>query len=248
MQYDLAHSKGGIQDEDEVLETKKAEEKKKKELKRQKEKAKRKKNKAISNAADAMTKAAVAMKDIVKGDSKAETKTDGKTVEEKKEASSGEAKNETNEETKVTGMVDTKATEKQTVEAQRFGTDSKPDNSLNTPTKPPGEPTKTYPTASVTGVAKDAPAPIPEKEEPQETKPVEEVLQDEEPEEEDDDSESEEEQDDEEGDVQTWNAVCVLGLRVYSRDPEIAIELVKTEDAEEATTLTVEGKPAGATM
>ncbi|RJE24338.1 CysPc [Aspergillus sclerotialis] len=29
----------------------------------------------------------------------------------------------------------------------------------------------------------------------------------------------------------TWNAVCVLGLRVYAMDPEVTIELVKSNDA-----------------
>lgn len=49
--------------------------------------------------------------------------------------------------------------------------------------------------------------------------------------------------------VRTWNAVCVLGLRVYSKDPEVTIKLVKPKDAEEAAILDVDGEtPAGATM
>jgi len=46
-----------------------------------------------------------------------------------------------------------------------------------------------------------------------------------------------------------WNAVCVLGLRVYSQDPEVSIKLVKPKDAEEGAILDVDGNTAaGATM
>ena len=46
-----------------------------------------------------------------------------------------------------------------------------------------------------------------------------------------------------------WNAVCVLGLRVYSQDPEVSIKLVKPKDLEEGAILDVDGDTAaGATM
>jgi hypothetical protein len=45
-----------------------------------------------------------------------------------------------------------------------------------------------------------------------------------------------------------WNAICVLGLRVYSLDPEVSIKLVKPKDAEEGALLDVDGAQAGATM
>jgi hypothetical protein len=46
-----------------------------------------------------------------------------------------------------------------------------------------------------------------------------------------------------------WNAVCVLGLRVYSRDPEVSIKLVKPKNVEEGAILDVGGETAaGATM
>jgi hypothetical protein len=46
-----------------------------------------------------------------------------------------------------------------------------------------------------------------------------------------------------------WNAVCVLGLRVYSQDPEVSINLVKPKDAEEGAILDIDGDTAaGATM
>ncbi|KAF2849657.1 cysteine proteinase [Plenodomus tracheiphilus IPT5] len=46
-----------------------------------------------------------------------------------------------------------------------------------------------------------------------------------------------------------WNAVCVLGLRVYSQDTEVSIELVRPRDVEEGAILDVDGgTKAGATM
>jgi chemotaxis protein histidine kinase CheA len=46
-----------------------------------------------------------------------------------------------------------------------------------------------------------------------------------------------------------WNAVCVLGLRVYSQDPDVSIKLIKPADPEEAAVLDADGATAaGATM
>ncbi|KAJ9605055.1 hypothetical protein H2200_010445 [Cladophialophora chaetospira] len=44
----------------------------------------------------------------------------------------------------------------------------------------------------------------------------------------------------------SWNAVAVIGLRVYSKDPELAIKLVKPKDPEEAALLDVDGGVSGA--
>ncbi|CAI6328970.1 unnamed protein product [Periconia digitata] len=46
-----------------------------------------------------------------------------------------------------------------------------------------------------------------------------------------------------------WNAVCVMGLRVYSQDPEVSIKLVKGNDPEEGAVLDAgSATAAGATM
>lgn len=46
-----------------------------------------------------------------------------------------------------------------------------------------------------------------------------------------------------------WNAVCVLGLRVYSQDPDVSIKLIRPKSVEEGAILDVGGGvPAGATM
>lgn len=49
--------------------------------------------------------------------------------------------------------------------------------------------------------------------------------------------------------INPWNAVCVIGLRVYSKDQDVTIKLVKPKDDEEAAVLDADGAtPAGATM
>ncbi|KAH7072110.1 hypothetical protein BKA63DRAFT_62791 [Paraphoma chrysanthemicola] len=45
-----------------------------------------------------------------------------------------------------------------------------------------------------------------------------------------------------------WNAICVLGLRVYSQDPEVSIKLIKPKNVEEGAILDVGDTAAGATM
>lgn len=51
------------------------------------------------------------------------------------------------------------------------------------------------------------------------------------------------------GKPKVWNAVCVLGLRVYSQDPEVSIKLLKPKNVEEGAILDVGGETAaGATM
>lgn len=66
-----------------------------------------------------------------------------------------------------------------------------------------------------------------------------------------DDSDSDEDSSDSEDDEDNsarWNAVCVTCLRVYSKDPDLSISLVKTGLAEETSSLVQGGEPAGATM
>lgn len=49
--------------------------------------------------------------------------------------------------------------------------------------------------------------------------------------------------------IKPWNAVCVLGLRVHSKDPEVSIKLVQPKNAEECALLDVGGETAAeATM
>ena len=43
-----------------------------------------------------------------------------------------------------------------------------------------------------------------------------------------------------------WNAVAVIGLRVYSKDPKLTVRLVKPKDPEEAAMLDIGGGFSGA--
>ncbi|KAF2503244.1 cysteine proteinase [Lophium mytilinum] len=46
-----------------------------------------------------------------------------------------------------------------------------------------------------------------------------------------------------------WNAICVVGLKVYARDKDVSIKLIKPKNPEEGAMLDVDGAtPAGATM
>lgn len=174
MQFDQAHAKGGVVDEDDNLEKKRAEEKRKKEEKKQK--AERKK--AIAKAAKAVEKASDAMKEVVKVDAKGADTPENKSDDDSDEEDGAESESDTDDDSK--GSVHKE-------EQEESDSDS------------------------------------------------------------DDDSEVEGD-DDETGDSPVWNAVCVLGLRVYARDPEVTITLTKVTDGDESTTLTVDGVPAGATM
>ncbi|KAH0553461.1 hypothetical protein GP486_006468 [Trichoglossum hirsutum] len=49
--------------------------------------------------------------------------------------------------------------------------------------------------------------------------------------------------------VKPWNAICTIGLRVYSRNLGVSIKLARPQDAEEGAALASDGlTPAGATM
>ena len=64
----------------------------------------------------------------------------------------------------------------------------------------------------------------------------------------DDEDDADDDADDGEDGPAPWNAVCVMGLRVYTLDPEATITLVKPDTVEEAAALIVDSAPAGATM
>ncbi|KAK7908535.1 hypothetical protein PG985_015838 [Apiospora marii] len=269
MSYDLAHAKGGVPDEDELLEQKRAERRKKKEDKKRRQK--KKQRKAITKAAKAMEKAADAMKEVVKGDE----------AEKKAEAGGGAATaGGTSAATKDA------ADKEKAVAAAPAG--QKPEA--------PGAP-KPVEASTSTGGVKDAPPPPVEEEKKADTdeaskdegskKELEEKTEKSEAEEKagegeattetaeekddaavddkeeedkddasdsdsdkDDDKDSDEDDDaDDEGAITSpWNAVAVVGLRVYAQDAQVTVELVKVNGGDELTTLTVDGKPAGATM
>ncbi|KAK8090182.1 hypothetical protein PG997_005143 [Apiospora hydei] len=254
MSYDLAHAKGGVPDEDEILEKKKAELRKRKEDKKRR-KQKKKQRKAITKAAKAMEKAADAMKEVVKGDE--EQKKDSDKVDKAVKDC----------------MADSKSAPPPPPASQ------KPDApGGSNPSS--GAATGGLKDAPLTPVEEEKKADENDelkKEEEQADKNEEKTSREEaredqaeaaeaeaadEPEEDkSDDSDSDSEKEDKDGGdedddadddggaiTSPWNAVAVVGLRVYAQDPQVTVELVKATGADEVTTLTVDGKPAGATM
>ncbi|KAH8194709.1 hypothetical protein TruAng_011121 [Truncatella angustata] len=258
MAYDLAHAKGGVPDEDELLEAKKAEEKKKKDEKKRKLKEKRKKSKAISKAADAMEKAADAMKEIANAEKKStESKKDqnGKTDAKPTDLKQGSK-----------STIENTTTTEKPVDEPKSATESKqdptlaagPSAALSTPvvTKNDG-PTSSEQGSSVQALPSDPSASALAEGKLNDSETTEEVSKlgetkdgDAKDEDDDEDSGSESEKepdDDDDAPTNPWNAVAVIGLRIYTRDPEVTISL-QSAKTEEATALTVEGEPAGATV
>lgn len=246
MSYDLAHAKGGVPDEDELLEKKKAELRKKKEDKK-KRKQKKKQRKAITKAAKAMEKAADAMKEVVKGDG-AEKKAEGGVS-----ATVGVAA--------PAGQKPEAPSASKPAEAGTGGLKNAP------PPPPPAEEAKKAtddeaskdegPKTEQEKADKNEEAETSKDEKQGEAAEVEETAEeaDEEEEDKDDSDKDDKDSDDEDEDgndeaaiTSPWNAVAVLGLRVYAQDPQVTVDLVKVNSADELTTLTVDGKPAGATM
>ncbi|KAI1866996.1 hypothetical protein JX265_007572 [Neoarthrinium moseri] len=258
MAYDLAHAKGGLPNEDDLLEKKKADEKRKKEEEKRKRKVKAKRRKAVGKAAEALASAADAMKEIAQSDS----------TEGKKDAKSSEEQTGSNDKEKpdVAGGPTTEPKE-QAVQEPKSAADSKPNptpSSRPTSSTPALESNKEEPPATSSGL-KDAPLPPDNKDDPKESEAKESDLKEEahgveekdekkndnvddgDEEESESDSESESDDDDDDQNANPWNAVAVVGLRVYARDPEVSVTL-KAATTEEATTLVVEGQPAGATI
>ena len=227
MQYDLAHSKGGIADEDSLLQKKKSEEEKKKQEKKRKRKAKAKKEKVMEKAAAAMASAAVAMKELAnpETDSKGSKKSDKEENRDVKQIDSEDD-----------ATAETKATEVETEPIKSTGA-----------AQPVGEPQ-----SSVTGAL----PPSEESDRPKESEAKEKSIKEEKKDmEEDDDSGSDSDTESESNDnkdddptTKPWNAVAVIGLRVYGCDPNVSITLKEPNNAEDATMLTLKGQPIGATV
>ncbi|KAK3985790.1 cysteine proteinase [Cladorrhinum sp. PSN332] len=228
MQYDLAHAKGGVPDEDELLVKKKADEKKKAEEKKQKakEKARRKKLKEKQAA----KQAEVTVK-ISGGETTVSTTGDIKTEEKKTEESKDGSKDEEKFEDAV---------EKKEDETKKEAKGAEGEKRLSTGTAAFADKEK-------------------KPEEGEKREDVSAAAEEGDESEEEDNSEEEEKkkqeeeetkklvEDAEEGRV-PWNAVCVVGLRVYSKDSEVRVHLAKPKSEEEAASLVLDSQAVGATM
>lgn len=260
LQYDIAHAKGGVRNDDELVEKKKLEAKQKKESK--KAKKRRKQKKALGIAAKALEDSAKVVSNLANEGKKTEEKKDSKDAVGK-EGKKAEDKDEKKEDNSIAIKIAVKESAQPT-EAEKPANvnTSKPGDG---PTPEPKKNDEKEPTEDKTEEKKLERDESEKKSE--ESKPAEETaiveskaedVADEAPVEEapaeedeasdsDSDAESTVLDDEEELAGSPWNAVCVLGLRVYARDPEVSIKLVKPSDAEEASSLIVDGEAAGAT-
>jgi hypothetical protein len=205
MNYDIAHAKGGVPDEDGLLEEKKEQEKKKSKKEKEKQKSESK-------------------EDTKKGDSKEET---AKEKEEKKEDVKEEKKGGSAEEARKEESKDQeKKSQSESEEKVGDSTDK------NTEQPKDGKPAES----------------IESKKEEKKDEDKEEDKKEDKKEDKDDDGKKNSSDTDDDA-PPPWNAVCVMGLRVYAKDSDVTITLVKPKDAEEAASLTVDGSTtAGATM
>ncbi|TDZ15111.1 Calpain-type cysteine protease DEK1 [Colletotrichum orbiculare MAFF 240422] len=245
LQYDIAHAKGGVPNEDDALEKKKAEAKKKKDDK--KAKRKRKQKKALVVAAKALEETAKIVSEVAEG----ESKKDDKKSETKTEAKKDDTKD---------GAKEAEKSVSKTAPPETKGIANKPGDAPVPDPKDESKKDESKKDDKKDGEKKDETKDEEKKEDKEEKKdeppapaPTKEIKADEpapgeeEEEEEESDAETVPEDDGEEPTTPPWNAVCVLGLRVYAEDSDVSIELVKPSDAEEAASLTAEGEPAGAT-
>ncbi|KAK4166203.1 cysteine proteinase [Cladorrhinum sp. PSN259] len=256
MQYDLAHAKGGVPDEDEILLKKKAEEKKKADEKKRKakEKARRKKLKeklAAKQAEVTVTISAGETTVSTTGDVKTDDKKEDGSAKKKEEKKTEDSKDDTKEEEKFEDAVEKKEEEpkeetKKAEEKKELSTGAAPAAADKEKKPEDGEKkAEEGEKKAEEGEKKDdAPAAAEEEEEESE--------EEDNSEEEEKKKEEEEEarklaEDAEEGRV-PWNAVCVVGLRVYSKEPDVSVHLAKPKSEEEAASLVLDSKAVGATM
>jgi hypothetical protein len=248
MQYDLAHAKGGVPDEDELLVKKREEEKAKKQAK--KEKARRKRRAEREKAKKEKTLRVVMVDEKDKGTGSTTTAAVAAASEKDDEKKQAEEKKAEEMKTDDAGKEDNKAGDKPAEEPAKE--DKKPEATISD-SSTEGKP---MPGSSTTSSVEDKKPEGEKKAESEEKKDaaVETVAAEEEIDEDGSDESDEEEQEEEpkpgdelEDGPPPWNAVSVIGLRVYAMDPDVSITLVKPSSPEETSSLTTDSQPAGAT-
>ncbi|KAK0634587.1 hypothetical protein B0T17DRAFT_502226 [Bombardia bombarda] len=264
MLYDLAHSKGGIIDEDEVL-LQKREEKKKKAQEREKKRRERAKRNRQRFPTTGRFEGRITMGGPPRR-SRTAAAASSSTTSTSTEA--GDDGKDEDEDDKFEDAVAEKAS-KTEVTATKDNSKKKNDDEKkkdNTSAVATGDPVKRESGKKDVGGAAAAPKKDEEnvvvedkketeeeKEEEERKAEVETTMSDSESSEgEGSDSEEDDRHSDdyiryEDGQV-PWNAVCVLGLRVYAKDPEVTVSLAEPKNAEEGASLVVDSEPVGATM
>lgn len=244
MSYDLAHAKGGVPDEDALLEQKKTEARKKKEQKKQKDR----KKKALARAARHVKEAQDALSEAVKSEDKA-APSDAVAGEKAlgSDAAAGEKTLGSTVQGSSNNQQPTPEPEPEPVTGDASGVQPAPGHQPGKDA-PPAEQELEPKSGEANG--DDAATRAEKEKEKEKEKGNEEEKADatEDEDESEESSESDDDSDDEGPELSPWNAVAVIGLRVYARDSDVAISLVKPTEMDEVTSLTVDGKPAGPTI
>ncbi|KAM0277567.1 hypothetical protein ACHAQH_005686 [Verticillium albo-atrum] len=229
MQYDLAHAKGGVPDEDGMLESKKtelkrkkAEKKKKLAERKQQEKLEKQKRRALKQAKKAMRKASRAVDEVAKAEVEA---SDGKSLgkeQTKVKTATDAGEKEKDKEKDSDSWTDVKGTDKDSVNnsiADSTPTEEGSKTSGDEHAKPAKTDTKT--------AAADDNHPLRRLPRPQShPQPLRFLLPLA-------NTASDASYDSGDEPEKLWNAVCVIGLRVYARDPFVSVTLVKPDDDSE---------------
>ena len=257
MAYDLAHAKGGVPDEDERLERRAAERRRKKEDRRRRQKKQARQRKAIAKAAKAEGGGGGAAAAAVAGGTSAATK-DAADQEKAVAAPAAGPRPEAPGAPKPVeagagGAKDAPPPPPPVEEEKKADADEASKDEGSKKAEGQSDHTETKDVSREDG--KEGGAAEAEEQEGAAAAGDEEEEEEEEEEGQDDASDSDSGQDsddnddDDEGAIASpWNAVAVVGLRVYAQDPRVTVELVQAHGGDELTTLTVDGKPAGATM
>ncbi|CAH0056107.1 unnamed protein product [Clonostachys solani] len=222
--YDIAHAKVGVLDEDEAYVKKRQEEKEKEKAKKKKEKAEEAEKDQMKQAMDQMTSAMAAMQ--VELDKKEKSK-DEEEKKDKEKSKEGEKKSgTTSKDEKKEGDSDSKATP--------FSGESAAPSAANNEggkKEEKSEEKKEEKEEKKEEEDKEEDESFDEEEDKAKEKAGEDKDEDddENEDEEEDDSDDSDDDDEEEGKL-PWNAVCVAGLRVYSEDKNISVEVVQSEE------------------
>ncbi|TLS23621.1 uncharacterized protein PpBr36_06398 [Pyricularia pennisetigena] len=232
MQYDLAHAKAGITDEDLVLHTK-AEKKKLEEKRNAKEKEakeKRRQHRSSLKQQGPETKQTEQQTEAALGADHVE--------EDQKQANAKDIREEHNKDPKAD---EGKTDNKENIKEEEDGEKKTEMNTVPVKTEPNAEKAQGESELVKCKVCEERE----KKEEEKDEKDDSEAYGSDE---DDNDDSSSESSDDFHEHPGPWNAVCVVGLRVYSQCENVSVRLVEPKDPEEGALLSVDSAPAGATI
>ncbi|KAH9909929.1 hypothetical protein F4778DRAFT_713430 [Xylariomycetidae sp. FL2044] len=256
MQYDLAHAKAGVPNEDEILQRKRAEaRRRRREMWRMHNKQLRKRT-ALMEMADAMDATSGALRDAANGkesdaqrggEKGPDDKSDDQVPQEPQKANGSDIKEKPSIQPTPGGQPNLSSTESPEPAPDSVSKEGDPQASEAADDAEPTEPSTKESETKADESIKSSENPTKDASQQTESAPQEEAAkgQDKDEQQEDEEEnlpeppfESEDDDGQDEGDSDSpWNAVCVLGLRVYAQDPEVTIDLVTSDQRKPKSTV-----------